>query len=83
MKNIKTFENYDHSESYGNKEVIKEYGVPFPLEEVKVGKEIVYSGSPYTVDSNDGYIIIAKSEKTGSTVKLNQKMFNDKVLLRK
>ena len=82
MKNIKTFENYDPSESYEDKIQTKGYGDNFPLSDVEVGTEIVYVGSPYTVESNDGYIIVAKSEKTGSAVKLNQNMFNQKVLLK-
>lgn len=82
MKNIKTFENYEPSGSYEDKKQTKGYGENFPLGDVKVGTEIVYAGSPYTVESNDGYIIVARSEKTGHKKSLSQNMFNQQVLLK-
>ena len=81
MKNIKTFESYNNSESYGMS-ISKDYGDEFPMSEVKVGTEIIYMGSPYTVESNDGFVLVAKSKKTGGTTKINQNMFNQRVLIK-
>ncbi len=78
MKNIRTFENY---ESYGNIPS-KEYGQEFPMSEVRIGTEIIYAGTPFIVDKNDGFILVAKSVKTGSIAKMNQNMFNQRVLIK-
>ena len=78
MKNIRTFENH---EAYGNIPT-KEYGQEFPMAVVKIGTEIIYAGSPFIVDKNDGFILVAKSVKTGSIAKMNQNMFNQRVLIK-
>lgn len=81
MKNIKTFESYDPSESYPMRQS-KEYGEKYPMDKVQVGTDIIYMGSPYTVESNDGFILVARSKKDGSLTKINSNMFNKGVTIK-
>ena len=78
MNNIRTFENFSE---YGNLPT-KKYGQEFPMSEVNIGTEIIYAGTPFIVDKNDGFVLIAKSVKNGSVAKINQNMFNQRVLIK-
>lgn len=77
MKNIKTFENYNVID-IENSNPLKKYGEHFPINQLKVGDNITYIGSPYIVDMVDDYILILKSPRDGSSLRVNQNMFDQR-----
>jgi hypothetical protein len=83
MKNIKTFESYGYEiTDMGNQNPIKNYGEDFPLFNLSPGDKVTYLGAPFVVDMADEYLMILRSED-GSTVKVNQNMFNQKGYIRR
>jgi hypothetical protein len=77
MKIIKTFESYNVIDSVGNTP-IKKYGEPFPFTDLKVGDKVTYLGTPFIVDRVDEYVLLMRSAEDGSTMKVNQNMFNQR-----
>jgi hypothetical protein len=83
MKNIKTFESYGYEiTDMGDQTPIKNYGDPFPLSNLTAGDKVTYLGSPFVVDMADEYLAILRSEN-GTTVRVNQNMFNQKGYIRR
>lgn len=81
MKNIKTFESYNVIE-VGGEQPIKKYGEPFPLTNLKIGDRVTYLGSPFVVDRVDEYSLVLKSEENGTTLRVNQNMFDERGYIR-
>lgn len=77
MKNIKTFESYNVID-IGRNQPIKKYGEPFPLTGLKIGDKVTYLGTSYIVDKVDEYSLSLKSIEDGSTLRVNQNMFNQR-----
>jgi len=77
MKIIKTFESYNVIDMGSNKP-LKNYGEPFPLTDLKIGDKVTYLGTPFIVDRVDEYTLLIRSIEDGSTMKVNQNMFNQR-----
>jgi hypothetical protein len=77
MKNIKTFESYNVIDMERN-EPIKKYGETFPLTNLKIGDKVTYLGGPFIVDKVDEYSLLLRSVEDGSTIRVNQNMFNQR-----
>lgn len=82
MENIKTFESYTQ-EILGVSEPIKKYGDAFELSKMSPGDRVIYLGSPFIVKDGDGYFLTITSEGDNATRKLNQSMFNQKVMIKR
>jgi hypothetical protein len=77
MKNLKTFENYNVINMDRN-DPLKKYGEHFPLSNLKIGDKVTYLGGPFIVDKVDEYSLLLRSVDNGSTVRVNQNMFNQR-----
>jgi len=77
MRIIKTYENYNVIDMGGN-EPIKKYGEPYPLTNLKIGDKVTYLGTSFIVDKADEYMLLLKSVKDGSYLRVNQNMFNQR-----
>jgi len=79
MKNLKTFENYNVIDISSYQDFpVKKYGDEFPISNLSIGDRVTYLGAPYIVEESGDYVIILKSEKNESTIRVNQNMFNAK-----
>ena len=77
MRIIKTFESYNVIDMEGNTP-LKKYGEPFPLTNLKIGDKVTYLGAPFIVDKVDEYSLMMRSVEDGTTMRVNQNMFNQR-----
>ncbi len=77
MKNIKTFEGYTVVDTESNNP-IKRYGEEYPLLNLRIGEKVIYLGARFIVDKVDEYSLVLRSDEDGSTMRVNQNMFNQR-----
>lgn len=87
MKYLNTFQlfnenNFGHSaldSNNSNSPYTKNYGEPYPIEQVKVGAKILYTGTEYFVINNTGVTLELSKTPNGTVfMTVNGQQFNDK-----
>lgn len=69
MRHLKKFEQF--------KSNIKSYGESYPISDLDIGQQVVYSGTPYyVVDLDENTIGLSRTQSGSNDLTLNQNQFN-------